>query len=185
MKKRIYNTGRHLPRAKMSDWFELQQKRNQLVKKPVMNQSRREGTVIYGAHAVNRLVGPKFSRQSYDYDIYSPRPLRHAKQLERSIDRGTNSDLAYIEQTSYPSGGTNKKLWRVKTRFNDSVEADYNTMPAGIKVVKRNGVRYESLRDAKSKYKWMNRNPESTRTAYGELHRIELSERFKKRGRRI
>ena len=91
----------------------------------LLRQARNEGAVIYGAHAVNKLVGPKFRRETYDYDVYSPHPLKHAKQLEQSIDRGTNSDLAYVEQTSYPHGGTKKKLYRVKTRFNEGVEADY------------------------------------------------------------
>lgn len=184
-KSRIINTGSHLPKARMEDWFELQSKRNRLVRQPIHRQSRKEGAVIYGAHAVNKLVGPKFSRHTYDYDVYSPRPLKHAKQLERSIDKGTNSDLAYIEQTSYPHGGTQKKLWRVKTRFNECVEADYNIMPSGIRIIERDGVHYESLKDAKSKYRRMNRDPEVTgRTGYGELHRIELSERYKKARRK-
>ena len=190
MRKRIFNTGSNLPKARINDWFELQVNRNRLVKQPVMRQSRRDGTVIYGAHAVNRLVGPRFSRHTYDYDIYSHRPLRHARQLERSIDIGTNSDLSYVERTSYPSGSIDKELYRVKIRGNESVEADYNRIPQGIKIVKRDGVRFESLSDAKSKYRWMNRNPAvSNRTGYGELHRIEMYEQSKKRkifrGRKI
>jgi len=187
MGKRIYNSGKNLPKARFSDWFELQRNRKRLVEKPIKHQAKTGGAVIYGAHAVNRLVGKKFSRPSYDYDVYSPKPLKHARQIERSIDRGTNSDLAYVERTSYPSGGTNKRLYRVKTRVNDSVEADYNHMPKGIKVVVKDGVRYESLGDAKSKYRWMNRNPEANRTGFGELHRIEMYEQSKKKfgGRKI
>jgi len=169
----------------MSDWFELQNNRNRLVRQPILRQSRRDKTVLYGGHAVNRLVGPRFSRSTYDYDVYSHKPRCHAIQLEQSIDRGTNSDLAFVEKTSYPSGGTTKDLYRVKIRVNDSVEADYNRMPQGIRVVKRDGVRYESLRDAKSKYRWMNRNPTGNRTSFGELHRIEMYEQFKKRKKRI
>lgn len=175
MKKKvvIINTGSHLPKASATDWLELQSNRKKLVTKPILNQSRRDGTVIYGAHAVNKLVGPKFSRTTYDYDVYSRMPLKHARQLERSIDRGTNSDLAYIEQTNYPVGGKQKKLWRVKTRINESTEADYNTMPADVSYVKRNGVRYETLKRAEGKYRFMNKNPEATRTGFGELERIK------------
>jgi len=179
MRKRIYNTGQRLPKAGMGDWFELQSNRNRLVRQPILRQSRRDKTVLYGAHAVNKLVGPRYSRTTYDYDVYSNKPLSHAQQIERSIDRGTNSDLAFVEKTSYPSGGTDKDLYRVKIRFNNTVEADYNRMPKGIRIIKRNGVRYESLRDAKSKYHWMNRNPQASRTAFGELHRIEMYEQSK------
>lgn len=182
-KRIIYNTGKHLPKATMNDWLELQNKRHHLVTKPILKQSRKQGTVLYGAHAVNAIVGPRFSRHTYDYDIYSHHPLRHAKQIERSIDHGTNSDLAYIEKTQYPFRGNMKPLWRVKIRTNDTVEADYNRMPMGIRIVTKRGVRYESLRDAKSKYRFMNRNPSADRTAYGELYRIEMFEKTKRRKR--
>ena len=186
MKKRIFNTGQRLPKAGIGDWFELQSNRNRLVRQPILRQSRRDKTVIYGGHALNKIMGRGFQRNTYDYDVYSNKPLSHARQIERSIDRGTNSDLAFVEKTDYPSGGTSKDLFRVKIRVNDAVEADYNRMPKGIRIIKRNGVRYESLGDAKSKYHWMNRNPQANRTGYGEIHRIEMYEQTKKkRGRKI
>jgi len=182
LKKRIYNTGRHLPKPKISDWFELQSKRNQLVTKPIMQQSRRDKTIIYGGHALNRLMGRGFKRDTYDYDIYSSHPLKHALEIEQSIDRGTNSDLAFVERTFYPDRGTNKILHRVKIRLNDTVEADFNRIPLGIRVVKRNGVLYEGLKDAESKYKRMNKQGVG-RTGFGEIDRIRTYKLLKKKRR--
>ena len=169
MKKRIFDTGRHLPQPGMGDWFELQNKREKLVVKPILRQSKRDGTVLYGQQAVNRLLPPSYRRSTYDYDVYSKHPLRHAKQIERSIDCGTNSNLAFVEQTTYPSGKTMRPLWRVKIHGNDTVEADYNIMPKGIHVVKKDGIHLESLRDAKSKYKNMIRQPSMGRGFQGVI----------------
>lgn len=177
MKKRIINTGTHLPKATMSDWFELQGNRKKLVTRPIMNQSRKNGTVIYGGHALNALLGKHNQRTTYDYDIYSKHPLKHAQEIEKSIDRGTNSDLAYIERTTY--GNSNKPLWRVKIHGNETIEADYNTMPKGLTYVKKNGVRYESITRAEKKYNLMHQNV-GHRTAYGELYRIKINKRRKR-----
>lgn len=181
MRKRIFNTGRGLPKAGIGDWLELQSKRDLLVKQPIMRQSRRDGSVIYGGHALNRLLGRGLQRSTYDYDVYSGMPKKHAVQLERSIDRGTNSDLAYVERTSYPHGRIMKPLFRVKTRVTDSVEVDYNTMPSDISyVVRDRGVRFESLTRARDKYRAMNRQVGLSRTAFGELERIRIYNLIKK-----
>jgi len=163
-KPRIINTGQRLPSATFADHIELLEKRGQLVKKPIMQQSRKFGTVIYGRHAVNALLGRGYHRDTYDFDIYAHRPRRRAIEIEQSIDRGTNSDLAFVEETSYPLRGKQKKLFRVKTRISERVEADFNFMPVGLRYVTRGGVRFETLGRADQKYTGMiNR---------GELHRM-------------
>jgi len=159
-KKRIINTGQNLPQATYGKQFELWNKRDRLVKKPIMNQSRKDGTVLYGGHAVNALVDKNNQRYTYDFDVYSRQPKHHALQIEQSIDQGVNADLAYVEQTSYPHGRKQKPLFRVRTHMNDNVEADFNTMPQGIRFTKRKGVRYETLGRAEQKYDRMLRHPE-------------------------
>lgn len=159
MKKRIINTGQHLPRAGIGDHFELLQNRKQLVERPILGQSRRDGTVLYGRYAVNKILGPGYHRETYDFDVYSGMPKHHALQIERSIDRGTNSDLAFVEPSDkYPG------LFRVRTRFSDKVEADFNVMPKDVRFVKKRGVRFETIDRAKKKYSGMIRR--------GEVHRM-------------
>jgi len=186
MRKRVFNTGQNLPKAGIQDYLELREKRDLLVKKPILRQSRKDKTVLYGGHALNRLLGRGYQRETYDYDIYSNKPKHHAQQLERSIDHGTNSDLAFVEQTQYPYMGRMKPLYRVKLHFNDRVEADYNTMPSDITCVKRDhGVRYETLKRAKDKYEYMNKASGVDRTAFGELDRIRTYEIIKNRRNRM
>jgi len=159
MSKKIIDTGKHRPKAKIWDLWELMGKRDKLVVKPIQQQSRNDGTIIYGRHAVNKLLGPGYHRDTYDFDIYSGMPLKHAVQIEKSIDRGTNSNLAYVERSSHRKG-----LFRVRTRPNETVEADFNPMKQDVKFVTIKGVRYEQLGPAEKKYTGMiNR---------GEMHRF-------------
>ena len=155
MKKIIIDTGKQLPKANIGDFLELKQNRKMLVEKPIMNQSKKQGTVIYGRHALNIIMGVPYERETYDFDIYSKKPLAHAIQLEQSIDKGTNSNLAFIERTYYLKDGRKYPLVRVKIRPYETNEADYNKMPENIQFTKVKGIRVEKLNPAEKKYKKM------------------------------
>jgi len=163
-KSRMIDTGKRLPKPSMGDWFELQANRKTLVEKPILNQSRQDGTVIIGRHAVNRLLGRGFHRSTYDFDVKSKTPFLHAQQIEQNIDRGTNSNLAYVEKTSYPIGKRMEPLNRVRLHNIDTVEADFGLLKKDMKFTVRNGIRFETLGGAEKKYSGMiNR---------GEIHRM-------------
>jgi len=180
--KQVINTGTHLPEPSMSDYFELRQNRGKIVIKPILYQAKRDGNVLYGAFAVNQLVDKQSQRDTYDIDVYSKMPKKHAIELEKNIDRSVNADLAYVEQSEYPQGKKWKKIYRVKTKMNNVVEADYNTMPTDIKWVKRNGIKYETLERAEKKYDKMLKHPELGRgfNANMDMGRIKLYKRFKR-----
>lgn len=178
-KKHIINTGQHLPKANYGHQFKLWDKRKQIVEKPILNQSKKHKTVIYGAYAVNKQVKPSLRRDTYDFDVYSSKPRKHATQIEQSIDRGVNADLAYVEKTSYPHKGKQKPLYRVKTRINQRVEADFQQKPKGITFKTIKGARFETLGRATKKYNRMLDHPEQGRglNANIDLARIRMNKR--------
>ena len=175
--KRIIDTGRHRPKAKIWDLWELHGKRKQLVEKPILRQSKRDKTVLYGRFAVNQLLGKGYHRETYDFDIYSPRPLHHAIQIEQSIDRGTNSNLAFVEPSIHRKG-----LFRVKTRPHGNVEADFNPMPSNIRFKQVRGVRYETIGRAEQKYQGMIKKGEIRRfpRAFYDKYDIDMYKIIKK-----
>ena len=170
----IIDTGKHLPRAGMSDWFELQGNRKQFVQKPILNQSRKNGTVLYGRFAVNKIIGKGLQRDTYDFDVYSNRPLKHALEIEQSIDRGTNSNLAYVEKTHYEEGGRKHPLVRIKIRPHETTEADFNKMPKGLKFVKIKGVKYEHIDKAEMKYSGMIKRGERGHSPFLDKNDIRM-----------
>jgi len=181
--KRVINTGTHLPKASMSDYFELRQKRGKAVVNPILHQAKRDKNVIYGAFAVNQLVDKQSQRDTYDIDVYSTNPKKHAIEIEKNIDRSVNADLAYVEQTAYEKNGRWHRIYRVKTRPHEVVEADFNIMPKDVSFTTKNGVRYETLGKAEKKYDKMLKQPELGRgfNANIDLGRIKQYKRFKKR----
>ena len=152
--------------------------------KTIENQSKRYGNILYGCYAVNKLLGRGFQRDTYDLDVYSRQPRKHAIQLEKTIDRGVGANISYVEKTGYPEKGRFKTLYRVKLR-NEVTEADYNRMPRDIKYTTKRGVRYETLDRAVKKYEKMLREPETGRgfKATIDLGRIldyKLIKRYRK-----
>ena len=159
---KIIDTGRHLPKAKHTHLFKLWQNRKQLVVKPVKQLSRKQGDVIYGRHAVNKLTGVE--RSTYDFDVYSSHAKKHAIKIEQSIDNGTNSNLAYVKPMTYNIDGNDKVVYRVKTRPHGQSECDYQAKPKGLKYNTIGGVHYETLDRAEKKYTGMIQR--------GEVHRF-------------
>jgi len=180
--KRIIDTGKHRPKARIWDLWELRGKRKQLVEQPILRQSKRDKTIIYGRYAVNQLLGKAYHRETYDFDVYSPHPLHHALEIEQSIDRGTNSNLAFVERSIHRKG-----LFRVKTRPGGGVEADFNIRPRNVSFKQVRGVRYETLGRAKSKYRGMIQRGEVRRfpRAFFDNSDIETHNLIKRRRRRI
>ena len=152
---KIIDNNKKLRKAGIGDWLKLQGNRDRLVKKPVERLSRKHGDVIYGRHAVNKLLGPGYHRDTYDYDVYSKNPRSHAVMVENRIDRGTKSNLAYVEPARIDMYGKTKTVYRVKVRPYDTGEVDFNRMPSDVRYVKKNGVRYETIGKAHKKYSKM------------------------------
>lgn len=182
MKKKIIDRNKHLRKADIGDQFRLWSNRKTLVEKPILNQSRRDKTVIYGCYAVNKLVNKHDKRDTYDFDVYSRTPRRHALEIEKSIDQGLGANVAYVEKTRYIEGKKVKPLFRVKTHINDNVEADFNTMPGGVQYKTKKGVRFESLKHAEQKYNRMIDNPDMGRgfNAHIDLDRVRRSRKHRR-----
>lgn len=182
-KKRIFNTGKNLGEPTpiqegrlISDWHNI-------VPPIIENHTRRNKNIIYGGRAVNAKVGPDFSRQSHDYDIYSKFPKRHAIQIEKRIDRKIGADVAHVEEVAFDNrDGKSGKMYRVVTKPYGDPDVDYNLMPSSIEFETINGIRYETLGKAEEKYKKMIREGEEKRyyKARLDLQRIQMSKIFKK-----
>ena len=181
----IINTGQHLGKANMTHSLSFMMNRQRIVPPFVKRQSRKTGNIIYGCSAVNALVGKGLERPTYDFDIYSKMPKKHALQLEKHIDRSVGADLAYVEGVSYSDKSMKGTLWRVMTRPWGTPEADYNKRKKGITFTKRKGVKYETLGAAERKYKKMLATGEGKRflNANQDLGRIALHKLTQRRWR--
>lgn len=149
----------------------------------IKNQSRKEKIIIYGATAVNQIVGPYYARKTSDIDVYSKNPLKHITQLENAIDHHTQRNISHIEEHEYTDEkGKTGKIRRLRLK-NFNTIADYNKTPSNIKTVTKDGIKYETLDNAEKKYIHMINTNETKRivNAHQDLDRIYMSRYYKKK----
>ncbi len=177
----IINTGDNLPEATTAQEMRFLSEKNRFLKLNIEAQVKKNKDVIYGAQAVNAIVGPGFSRPTSDYDIFSHDPKRRAIELEKTIDNHVGADIAHVRQVSYERNGQLGKMFRVELK-NWSGIADFNPMPSGLKTVTVNGVKYENLGRAEQKYNKMLNDNETKRVinAHADLGRIALFKYWRK-----
>lgn len=133
--------------------------------KIILGQARRNKEIVYGGQAMNRQTYGFLNRTTYDYDIYSRKPKKSAKQLEREFDRTSGYDSHYVKEAMHR--GTYKVMNRgrnLEDPRDDFNEADYTRPTRRIKKKRINGVFYaalsetrkdklQSLRDPKFKFR--------------------------------
>lgn len=128
--------------------------------KHILGQARRNKETLYGARAMNKQLSWKWlSRPTFDYDIYSKKPRKSARQLEKTLDRASNQDIYYVKPAMHK--GTFKVMHKgydkIKGTKDDYGIADYTKPQRKIKSIKQNKIRYahisERVKDAKTSLK--------------------------------
>lgn len=117
------------------------------IKNALLNQTKKEGNVIYGAQSIRKQIGI-FGRGTFDYDILAKKPKQSANKTEKIFDKITRGDNYYVKPAQHP--GTYKvmnKGWDSKKGTEDDVGVvDYTQMPKPIPRTKTiNGVRYRVI----------------------------------------
>jgi len=155
-KKRILNSGSHRPMPTQAQQLHFLERWHNITPPAIKKQAKKTGNVIYGCRGINGILGQALSRPTHDYDIYSKNPKKHAKQLEKHIDKTTGLDMAYVEAIPYTTQDNKKgTLYRVVTRPKGDVDADFNMMPKQLNVTKVKGINYVSLKAAEKKFPGM------------------------------
>lgn len=111
-----------------------------IIDKTIKKQAKKRESIIYGARALRAQMPLFLTRPTGDWDVFSKRPKRSARRLEKKLDKRFG-DHFYVKPALYP--GTHKVMARVPGP--DLNIADYTEKPKGIKFVMINGIRYRTL----------------------------------------
>lgn len=121
------------------------------VKNALLNQTKQEGNIIYGAQSIRKQIGI-FGRGTFDYDILAKKPKQSAYKTEKAFDKITGGDNYYVKPAKH--SGTWKvmnKGWDTRKGTKDDIGIiDYTEMSKPIpkfKVI--NGVRYRVISEEK------------------------------------
>ncbi len=117
--------------------------------KIILNQIRKKRLIIYGAQAIKKQIG-MIARPTEDYDIFSINPKKHARQLERKLDKKSRGDFYYVKPALHP--GTFKVMYKGaderKGTKDDLTIADFTIPKRKLKIKVIEGVKYVDIREA-------------------------------------
>ena len=112
----------------------------------IESQVRKDKNIIYGARSIKKRLG-WFGRETSDYDIYSNSPRKSALKLDRTLDKGSNSNSFYTKPAEHK--GTYKVMNigfdRKKGTDDDYGVADFTKQAGKIKTTTIQGIRYDRL----------------------------------------
>lgn len=180
-KHRIYNTGMHLGRPGKIKELSFFANKDKVILPKLKQQSRKDNSIFYGSYAVNQQLPKAFHRPHSDFDIFSKNQRCHAVEIEQHIDRSTKSDMTHVKRLPHPVG--KGMLYRVEIRSDETALVDLSPMKK-TKTIIKGGVRYETIPEAKKKYRRMLRTGDRYIKPTIDLNRIEEHEtvkRFKRR----
>jgi len=138
--------------------------------------------VIYGARAVNKHLPSYLRVYTEDYDIFAKNPKTEAREVERALDKHFGGNFFKVEPAR------NLGTFRVKSRVDGRVYADYSLTPKKLDFKKIGGKNYVTIAYIKKKNRATLRNPKAKfrhpkdRDA---LNRILLKEKSPQRKKRV
>lgn len=121
----------------------------------IRDKIRNDNDIIYGARAMNMQLLGQYKRPTSDFDVYTKKPKKKARELEKVLDTRAKGDYYYAKEALHP--GTwkvmDKGLDMKKGTEDDFGIADYSKPTRKIKTINRLGIRYahisERVKDAR------------------------------------
>lgn len=119
------------------------------IKRAILNQTKKDKDIIYGAQSIHKQIGSAIARPTIDYDIFTRKPKKSAQKIEKRLDKISGRDYYYIKK------GKNIGTWKVKNRGRDLRKGtkddvgivDYTKIPTPkpkYKII--NGIKYRVLK---------------------------------------
>lgn len=124
-----------------------------IVGKAVKKQAKKKNETIYGARSLKRqLPVLRILRPTKDWDVYSSKPKRSAKQLATTLNKTTSTKNKYYTKPAIYANTTkvmNVGLDGKRGTSDDIGIADYTKPDKTVKTVTKNGIRYSTLGEIK------------------------------------
>lgn len=120
-------------------------------------RKKRPLMVVHGGRALNTLLSPEFYRPTTDWDIYTKKPKRANKRMEKKLDKAVGYNLFVIPPNiTYLHDG--RPVYCVINRRTREKVCDFTEFPHRRKGEKPkyviiSNIHYETLQDAKRMYK--------------------------------
>jgi hypothetical protein len=131
----------------------------------------------YGARALNARFPPYLDRHTRDFDIFTQKPYKDARETERKLDRHFGGNYFYVTEAQH------KGTWKVKAHATGETYADYTKAPKQLRREKIRGIHYPTLGYIEKSLKKTLADPTATNRHQKDLdalNRIRIYKRSKR-----
>lgn len=199
-RRNINEDGRPPPTREQREHFK--ENREEVIERYLEPQLRKTKNIFHGGQSRNKLIideiGEEKARElgllkrTYDYDVYSKHPEKHARQLENKIDNYYDADMTYVKQESIgrdvktfinpgpiniskPREESKHKRFTVNAMHTPSgkSEVDYATLPdRNVKTLTKDGIRHETICSTLERHKTLVHQPRRAAKTWEDLRRL-------------
>jgi len=181
----------------------FKENREEIIESKLFPQIKSTKNVLHGAQSRNRLIKKLLGEEeakrqgllsaTYDYDVWSGMPKKHAVDIENKLDKQFKSDIAQVQklQMGVATPGEPKEHYErygVVTRVTPAgkQEIDYSFFPnRPFKTVNVGGVRQETLKSTYEKAHKLKYQPRRGFKHWKEIRTLEaVEEKLKEKGKR-
>ena len=126
------------------------------VNKIILQEVRKEKSIIFGARAVNKQIPKHLRVHTEDYDILTEgNPKKLAKRIEKRLDKRFGGNFYSVSQAKHK--GTEK----IRNNLSGKGVADISRRETKVPTVKRKGVKFAKLKFQEKKIRESLANPEA------------------------
>ena len=156
-----------------------------LVKRKILSETKRKKDIIFGGRSIQKRIGI-FSRPTEDYDIFTNKPKRSAKVMQRKLDNIAGFNYYYAKKGQHK--GTHKVMGRGadqrKGTRDDEGVIDYSRTPRPRpRSTKIGGVKYRIITEEVRAKKKAIKDPAfkfRKKKDQEDLHRIRNERTFRR-----
>ncbi len=121
----------------------------------VRKQVRKNKSILTGGHALNAHLPPFLDKPTEDFDIFTDKPRKRARELERKLDKKFDADIFFVKPARF------KGTFKVMNRVTEKEVADFSKRKPEVTFVKKGETRVASISFLESKFRESLRDPES------------------------
>lgn len=137
------------------------------IRRAVLDMAMKKKQIIHGARATNQQLPVPLRKQTKDYDIYTSKPEKAAKELASQLNKEFGKGFKVVP-------GQHKGTFKVKK--NGETVADYTRVYRKPKTINKFGVKYANVEYAKRK---LNKLVKDERTSFRRDKDLDTLNRIK------
>lgn len=154
----------------------LESKNDLIINDVILNKAEKENQIIHGARAYNYQSPTYLKKKTYDYDIFTKKPKKVAREVAKELSRRLNKEVKVVK-------GIHKGTYKVK--LDNETIVDYTQIKRKPKTKKFWGTEVKSIQSIKRNTQRLLKNPNTEFRREKDLDTLDRIKRIEEMERRF